>query len=89
MKFIPAITALSLIAGLAAAGDWPQFRGPDGSGVAEEKNLPVVDVADSDLVKVGQLVCAIGTPYKFEYTFTTGVVSAKGRNELLADKYED
>jgi serine protease Do len=52
-------------------------------------NLPVVDVADSDQVKVGQLVCAIGTPYKFEYTFTTGVVSAKGRNELLADKYED
>src|ERR1700760_2014632 len=52
-------------------------------------NLPVVDLADSDQVKVGQLVCAIGTPYKFEYTFTTGVVSAKGRNELLADKYED
>src|ERR1700736_2341937 len=52
-------------------------------------NLPVVDIADSDQVKVGQLVCAIGTPYKFEYTFTTGVVSAKGRNELLADKYED
>src|SRR6201993_4106130 len=52
-------------------------------------NLPVVDVGDSDQVKVGQLVCAIGTPYKFEYTFTTGVVSAKGRNELLADKYED
>src|SRR6202030_4532880 len=27
--------------------------------------------------------------YKFAYTFTTGVVSAKGRNELLPDKYED
>ena len=52
-------------------------------------NLPAVELADSDQVKVGQLVCAIGTPYKFEYTFTTGVVSAKGRNELLADKYED
>jgi serine protease Do len=52
-------------------------------------NLPVVELANSDEVKVGQLVCAIGAPYKFEYTFTTGVVSAKGRNELLADKYED
>ncbi len=55
----------------------------------EEKNLPTVEFANSDQVKVGQLVCAIGTPYKFAYTFTTGVVSAKGRNDLLADKYED
>src|ERR1700745_2677463 len=55
----------------------------------EANNLPVVELGNSDEVKVGQLVCAIGAPYKFEYTFTTGVVSAKGRNELLADKYED
>src|SRR6516162_8039153 len=52
-------------------------------------SLPTVNLANSDEVRVGQLVCAIGAPYKFEYTFTTGVVSAKGRNELLADKYED
>ncbi|MBV8415536.1 MAG: trypsin-like peptidase domain-containing protein [Verrucomicrobia bacterium] len=51
--------------------------------------LPAIDFANSDEVKVGQIVCAIGTPYKFAYTFTTGVVSAKGRNELLPDKYED
>src|ERR1700730_3185262 len=51
--------------------------------------LPSIDFANSDEVKVGQIVCAIGTPYKFAYTFTTGVVSAKGRNELLPDKYED
>src|SRR6266404_3705005 len=55
----------------------------------EANNLPIVELGNSDQVKVGQLVCAIGAPYKFEYTFTTGVVSAKGRNELLADKYED
>ncbi|HYY26372.1 MAG TPA: trypsin-like peptidase domain-containing protein [Chthoniobacterales bacterium] len=52
-------------------------------------DLPTVNFADSDAVKVGQIVCAIGTPYKFAYTFTTGVVSAKGRSELLPDKYED
>jgi serine protease Do len=55
----------------------------------QASNLPVVELANSDEVKVGQLVCAIGAPYKFEYSFTTGVVSAKGRNELLAEKYED
>src|SRR5262249_34845212 len=32
--------------------------------------LPTIDFADSDSVKVGQIVCAIGTPYKFAYTFT-------------------
>jgi S1-C subfamily serine protease len=52
-------------------------------------DLPTIDFANSDEVKVGQIVCAIGTPYKFAYTFTTGVVSAKGRNDLLPDKYED
>jgi Do/DeqQ family serine protease len=52
-------------------------------------SLPTVTLANSDEVKVGQLVCAIGAPYKFDYTFTAGVVSAKGRNDLLADKYED
>jgi len=40
MKLIPTIAALSLMSGLAAAGDWPQFRGPDGNGIADEKNLP-------------------------------------------------
>jgi Do/DeqQ family serine protease len=55
----------------------------------EANSLPTVDFANSDTVKVGQIVCAIGTPYKFAYTFTAGVVSAKGRNELLPDKYED
>ncbi|HEY0793325.1 MAG TPA: trypsin-like peptidase domain-containing protein [Chthoniobacterales bacterium] len=55
----------------------------------EAAGLPTVELANSDEVKVGQLVCAIGAPYKFDYTFTCGVVSAKVRNELLADKYED
>ena len=29
------------LAASASAGDWPQFRGPSGSGVSDEKNLPV------------------------------------------------
>ena len=32
--------ALSLLAETASAGNWPQWRGPDGSGVSNEKNLP-------------------------------------------------
>lgn len=34
------LAALTLTAGLAAAGDWPQFRGPGGSGVSDETGLP-------------------------------------------------
>ena len=35
-----AYAGLSLLAQSAAAGDWPQWRGPDGSGISNEKNLP-------------------------------------------------
>ena len=46
-------------------------------------NLPVVQLADSDAVRVGQFAFAIGAPFKLDYTFTYGVISGKGRNKLL------
>ncbi|MBA2586792.1 MAG: trypsin-like peptidase domain-containing protein [Chthoniobacterales bacterium] len=49
----------------------------------EAVNLPVVQLADSDAVRVGQFAFAIGAPFKLDYTFTYGVVSGKGRNKLL------
>ncbi len=58
----------------------------------EANDLPVEELADSDGVRVGELACAIGVPYNLDYTFTTGVVSAKGRNKLELgsnDNYED
>ena len=58
----------------------------------EASDLPVEELADSDSVRVGELACAIGVPYNLDYTFTTGVVSAKGRNRLelnSGDNYED
>src|SRR5712692_7667214 len=50
----------------------------------DAKDLPVVQLGDSDAVRVGQLAFAIGAPFKLDYTFTYGVVSGKGRNKLLA-----
>jgi outer membrane protein assembly factor BamB len=35
-----AVAGLSSFARSAAAGNWPQWRGPDGSGISNEKNLP-------------------------------------------------
>jgi Do/DeqQ family serine protease len=49
----------------------------------EATNLPVVQMGDSDQVRVGQFAFAIGAPFKLDYTFTFGVVSGKGRNKLL------
>lgn len=42
-------------------------------------DLPVVKIADSDDVKRGQWVVAIGSPFGFDYSVTAGIVSATGR----------
>ncbi len=42
-------------------------------------DLPVANVGDSDNLKVGEWVVAIGSPFGFEHSVTAGVVSAKGR----------
>ena len=49
----------------------------------EANNLPVVQLADSDAVRVGQFAFAIGAPFKLDYTFTYGVISGKGRSKLM------
>src|SRR3989441_7359812 len=49
----------------------------------DAKDLPVVQLGDSDGVRVGQFAFAIGAPFKLDYTFTYGVVSGKGRSKLL------
>ena len=43
-------------------------------------NLPVVRLGDSRKLEVGDPVMAIGSPYGFEQTATSGIVSAKGRS---------
>jgi serine protease Do len=46
----------------------------------EAKDLPVVRLGDPKRLEVGDPVMAIGSPYGFEQTATTGIVSAKGRS---------
>ena len=49
----------------------------------EATGLPAAEMGDSDALRVGQLVCAIGTPFSQDYSFTCGWVSGKGRTNLL------
>jgi Do/DeqQ family serine protease len=54
----------------------------------EEKSLPNIVLGNSDAVKVGEWVLAVGNPFNLESTVTAGIVSAKGRNiNLLKDKF--
>jgi serine protease Do len=43
-------------------------------------NLPVLKIGDPSKVKVGEWVAAIGSPFGFENSVTSGIVSAKGRS---------
>src|SRR5213595_343425 len=51
----------------------------------DAKDLPVVQLGDSDAVRVGQFAFAIGAPFKLDYTFTYGVISGKGRSKLFSN----
>src|SRR6266480_2973328 len=51
----------------------------------DAKDLPVVQMGNSDAVRVGQFAFAIGAPFKLDYTFTYGVVSGKGRSKLFTN----
>lgn len=46
----------------------------------EERDLPFIQVGNSDDVKLGEWVLAVGNPLNLNSTVTAGIVSAKGRN---------
>lgn len=55
----------------------------------DEKNLPFVVYGNSDNLKVGEWVLAVGNPFNLTSTVTAGIVSAKARNiGILPDQYK-
>lgn len=54
----------------------------------EAENLPVVTLADSDRLRVGDVVFAIGNPLEVGQTVTMGIVSAKGRNVKILEEVQ-
>ena len=56
----------------------------------DAKDLPTLSLGDSDRVRVGDPVLAIGNPMGIGQTVTSGIVSAKGRQTGLSDgSFED
>ena len=51
--------------------------------------LTALEIADSNLLAVGDFVIAIGNPFGLGQTVTSGIVSALGRNGLGIQGYED
>lgn len=47
--------------------------------IKADASLPYLSFGDSDALKVGQWVMAIGNPFGLDHTVTAGIVSAKGR----------
>ncbi len=48
----------------------------------EARNIEPLPLGDSDEVRVGQMVFAVGNPFGLSETVTTGIVSAKGRRAI-------
>jgi len=55
----------------------------------DEKNLPYIRFGNSDALRLGEWVLAVGNPFNLTSTVTAGIVSAKGRNlGILSDRYK-
>ncbi|MCP3868032.1 MAG: trypsin-like serine protease [Gammaproteobacteria bacterium] len=56
---------------------------------SEANDLPVITVGDSDHLRVGDVVLAIGNPFGVGQTVTMGIVGATGRNQLGINTFEN
>lgn len=54
--------------------------------IESDRGLPVVKIGNSESIKPGEWVAAIGSPFNFEYSITKGIVSALNRS-LPSDSY--
>ena len=55
----------------------------------DAKDLPSIKIGDSDVLKVGEVVIAIGNPFALSHTITMGIVSAVGRSNVGIADYEN
>ncbi len=54
-----------------------------------DEPLTAAKLGDSDDIRIGEWVLAIGHPFELDHTVTAGIISAKGRNRMGITDYED
>ena len=57
--------------------------------IEDADNLPVAHLGDSDALRIGEIVLAIGSPYQLSETVTMGIVSALGRVTGQVNMYQN
>lgn len=56
--------------------------------IKAKKKFPYVTIGDSDQIEPGEFAIAIGNPYGLNNTVTFGIISAKGRSDIGANRYQ-
>jgi serine protease Do len=56
---------------------------------ANNQHFPALEFGDSDAMEIGDRVLAVGAPFGLAGSVTSGIISAKGRNGLHMNMYED
>lgn len=57
--------------------------------ILDDGPFPWAELGDSDAVQVGQWVMTVGHPFDFQFTVTTGIISARGRRNLFHNEIQD
>jgi serine protease Do len=57
--------------------------------VESKEPLPFLELGNSDMMEIGDRVLAVGAPFGLTGTVTHGIISAKGRNGMHMNMYED
>lgn len=56
--------------------------------ITAKRKFPYVSIGDSDAIEPGDFAVAIGNPYGLNNTVTFGIISAKGRSDVGANRYQ-
>lgn len=85
------VITVTLSDGRRMAGKVIGYDVPSDIGVLQinGKRLTALKFGDSDKLKIGDFVCAIGNPFGLQQTVTSGVISGLGRSNLGIEGFED
>src|SRR3712207_2339860 len=79
------VVVLLAFAGLVTASDWPRYRGPNGTGVSEEKGLPAEIGPDRNVVWKAKIPVGRSSPVVVGKRLYITAQEGDGRSLLCFD----